>query len=498
MAIPTEINSTLESDDKVQHADNTRACLLEALPVELLITVMSNLSPADLLSTISASRVCRRVSFENERYILQQVVDRDIIVSNRYLAFRVCAVPQVPFACPPRCELKRARRGNRREMEEVLSMYRDGPMFHPGAPHTVWLHQIFKLCLATNHFMERFARSALAKLQSVLSEQLASSGTDGGTPSQAESMHHELSLTERTRLQRAFFLFEHWRRVWAAGLHLHQWKYGAMSEVFGRVFQDGLLSFSRRTLSSVWTFLRAEVMQIFQEVEDDLSTELGTLLNEMARSRKGRQAPSLRGDKTREPFCAFKGREEWSKVEGLKLLSVKARACRTQDAKSLTFLGLPTLRYLQKASKKSKEVLLRALVRRCPHNVPEPFRPLSAMAVGASWDLEGFVDQPEGPNAGCLWVANHQWKGFREHPDKSELSELGIAIWDKPRLDAMGLFRTSLTRLCLATLLPSRWETPSVEEAFGGVSIDKTVLQRFQIEKAEDGDVDDLLEYLDY
>ena len=467
------------------------AALLERLPVEILVKVLGKLSATDIYSTISASPGSLRVFESNKSHILEAVAcDGILSEENLRLALAACAIPAVwplpegPSQTDDDMEMSPSEQ-DYKELEERFKIYRDGPGLALSVAAT-WV-QVIKLCRTVDHVLTEYARTALSTLASALV----------AAPPTLPLGCVQLSATERTRFQRAFFRFELCRRTMIAEMRAFRWPSGDLNAVFVQVFLDPLqlAEWEKEELSCIHAFVQRQYSLALTDIETEFTTSMDGYL-----VAKASFAPVRPGHPYAVGGLRFSGLPQ--DLAKFRLSSLGDVTSYQQDQVDfMTILGLPFLHHFARTTGREKAAMMAQFAsRRGPGLGLDVFQS-HLFDRGSFQEIGGWYDRTDRPNAGWLWAKNKRpanWQVGTEHG----VGEFGLVFWDLQRLAAMGLFKNDISLINLlaprspdlADIGSSEW----VRWRFRKVMIEEEWLEALRPDKFLHEDERRLLQRLDY
>ena len=242
---------------------------------------MSSISSLkDLDSLISASPACLRVLKLGKNVVFKSILQRAIPRETFPLSLAACAAPRIETTEPPGSlptntdgsPFRHAGSARRKEVEEGLKELLQDYVSTDSAEHDpdVWA-RLFKLCKVVDTFIIKFAQDSIQQVQVALippEKRLHTNSRDSTAVTPA------LSDTERGRLQRAFFRFELYRKLFMAGRLIYRWDASDIGRALHKLIIEPLPPWEQEELCCVYSFLYGPLRTTFDEMEDLLAARI--------------------------------------------------------------------------------------------------------------------------------------------------------------------------------------------------------------------------------
>ena len=246
--------------------------LLDDLPIELLIKVLCYLPFSGLHSAILASPQCYRIYSANRTQVLEPIVCRETgSHENLRIALAACAVPSQAFSGRNIVESFRSLgAGNRtegpeiEEIEEALSAFQDRADFSIRGVST--LKQLGQLCQIVDHFVDELSNDAFSQLKATLNRPPPAANPESESLFEAT---HPLSETERTRVRRALFRLEHWRRIVTASMAVPGRDHARLNQAFEKVVWSPLKLWQLQEVGCIHALIFKQFELVFDMVEQE-------------------------------------------------------------------------------------------------------------------------------------------------------------------------------------------------------------------------------------
>lgn len=204
---------------------NIASTRMDTLPADILLMIMLKLSsPRDLYSTIRSFRYCYQVFLTHKSLVLSTVIQLSIPPEVLPDALAACDASRIASLISQLNKLDRSTRTSKREFRAFEGSMRKNAMeflrsYRLRRQRSVDdLSTTIRLCRlwAINEFLvTRYSEQAFKNMHHYLraQESRKSGGCIGGVRATAA-----LSETEHSRLQRAFFRFETYRKLFTRGM----------------------------------------------------------------------------------------------------------------------------------------------------------------------------------------------------------------------------------------------------------------------------------------
>ncbi|MCJ1415550.1 hypothetical protein MMC32_001882 [Xylographa parallela] len=448
------------------------SAFLESLSTDLILAILQQLSsPTDLYKLICASPVYYQVFTRYKLLVLTAVVQNAIPQEVLPDALAACdasgaALRAIEATLPYGIIMGDVAWGEigaiiRDFMENYLR--RDSLYSHRsrGLPLMV---SLCRLWASVDFFISGYKQEAFKQIRQRLLESnpcqklYDDNVSDEGT---------ELSKIELCRLQRAFFRFEIYRRLFPFRKCLHL-AFGACFQALW--FMSKFRDWEQEEFACVYDYLIVYTQDVFDKLEDEFvkTVEAG------AQAAKEASEPVTGGE------CLNSSRLE---LLGLSHFTASTKRLSHEQHILLTIAyGLPYLKKLDVIDHSmrlalltsyGKEQLLPPLIdvfRQSPRAGGERSESIWPSLTTA------FVDTSSNWNMGWIWARAAQEVNYHKYrPEDCSIISMGYVFWDVSRLRAMGVLDVSRQSL-KQTPRRARRELPSAEERLGAVQVSDYLL----------------------
>lgn len=380
--------------------------------------------------------------------------------------------------------------------EYYLRRAQQSPIFDqlPGPPD---LECVSETYLAVEYFLTDFSSKALSSLKSFSCLTAASKIRKSATFSP-----YTISTVERTRLQRAFFRFDTYQK-------LFQWECLVPAQLQDQVLRHAqayLESFPQwevEEIACIYDYLMALLHEVFAQVEDDFVEEV---------VRAGRLGPDDFVKQVSQPIGlgGSRGRFNLSfpneqglnpcrkshepldnlPTYGLRIFTKADKPSHNNRLKSLISRGLPFLRrLLMLEGKNLRDAFITyscEFAGPCiaiPLNEPKVITRVGAMYLSLSTKTKFKGDSILLSNAGWCWAFREKSVRRIFNAENFRLRECGYVFWDEKRLRDSRSFQYPRSSLFNKARFPARTfqppAVPSVEERLYGVKIYPFSMEKF-------------------
>ncbi|MCJ1435883.1 hypothetical protein MMC27_005259 [Xylographa pallens] len=475
----------------------TSACL-ESLSIELIPTILQQLdSPAELYRLICASPVFYQVFTRHKSSVLAAVIQIAIpqeVLPDALAACDASAVRRFVAELP--CRTREDSHISATVLEPIIREFiqnylrRDYHYPH-GSRDLPLMVSLCRLWATVDFFVSRYKQEAFKQIR----ERLVESNLDPKVYDDNFSDEGtDLSRTEISRLQRAFYRFEIYRKLFPFNTSTVQ-LYPILNAAHqAYLFISNFPDWEREELACVYDYLIVYTQDVFDKLEDDFvnTVEAG------AQAAKEASEPLTKDDYLSFSRLNMLGLSHFT--ESTKRLHHKRHILLT------TTFGLP---YLKKLDVIDQSVRLDLITPYVGEQLEPRLVDIFLRSVGAGnepsetiWPSVtiSFVDTLSDWNMGWIWARAAQEVHHHVYrPEDRSIISMGYVFWDISRLRAMGVLDISRQSL-KHTPRRARRELPSAEERLSAVHVTDYLLDFLDNEYAlffADSDEPDL-ESLEY
>ncbi|MCJ1371437.1 hypothetical protein MMC20_002653 [Loxospora ochrophaea] len=468
---------------------------LNSFSAELLLLIVFQLSSLnDLCSIIQASLLFYRVFNAHRSLILSNFIDWAILPD----ALAAYDASKIAAEISRVAELEEASRLPKRHIASLNRSIRQciikflagcGSQQHNPQRRIrdfSTLARLGRLWRIVDFFVLDYAEKALKNMNSHLKKQ-------GMLNSQYAVENHAayqplLSTTERGRLQRAFFRFEIYRKLFAHKRNTQTRKAIMDTADQARLFLGLFQAWEREELSSINEYLEAKMEDCFHELEE-------CFVESVQKAARDDHSGSDTRDKTSEG-----GGEQYSTLADMSVYGVHfstqqgKAARRTDHIQFLVALELPFLRHMFELDTKDRMAMISPYIS-CS------YRPTleSMLRYGGSTDKDpDSAHLLSKKNMGWVWAKSglsHRAQSRHSQPEDIGLRSLGYVFWDGEHLAQM----LDFTKAQLEPFPERRVRDRmlSVEKRLSGVKIRVSTKEALDL-TMDDEEISELLDDLEY
>ncbi|KAI9837644.1 MAG: hypothetical protein M1837_002931 [Sclerophora amabilis] len=452
------------------------------LPVELRYLILREVSsPKDLHSLIRASSSFYSTFLSRKSSVLCQVLRNSVHPEVLPLA----------LACVHASEIAKLIKDqhNHSTRQNIIDFLRDH--VNPGRPSLGDLRDLAvsiplsRLWLTVDTFISDFGCRSLE----AFTDHTSSSFPASDEP--FKDLESLLSITERGRLQRAFFRFELYRRLFYTP-RSHRRSLGLFDKLEQyRLFLSFLSPWEIEELACVHQYLVTRLEGVFDRLEDDF---VGAVLKDAGATSPPSEPQSPRSRRWSFNHPRIKNVLEHLEYFGLNFFSEADKSLRhDQHIRFLLSRGLVFSKRLLMSSQDDcktivlstdlqfpRAFLLEAMWQNHPH---EPGILKREQDDAFRYRKRHFQsDSLTNCNEGWLWAAGYVACATYNLPCKFELRNRGYVFWDRDRLENSGMISTPFEptggRHDFPTQYRRRCDMITAEERLQGATVGSDVLNR--------------------
>jgi len=457
---------------------------LNSLSAELVLMVMVHLSsPRDVYSMIRASLLFHQIFLTYKSKILSSVIQQAIPPEVLPDALAACDASRIESLTSHCSKLDRSTRTSIRENRKLhVSMRQQAMEFLRNYRRRTQqrvddLSTTLRLCrlwTITECFVTRYSEQAFKNTRRHLSRQRS---RNPGDCAEGQSPTGALSKAEHSRLQRAFFRFEIFRKIFTPGIEdRHRYSPIMNKREQSLLLQVLLRPWELEELACVHEYLVKEMEYSFDELE-------GIFVENIMKAAKDGEELLLSSGPVDSGYALY------TKYTGLGILDWHGLgmfegtcgvSCHDEEIKSMVARGLPFLRrYLRLGSKERMAVMTF-------YSMGDSS--LEEVLDGATYypDNQRATAKPTESsdslrNSTMIWSWARQSKSQVSYrfcaPEETALRSLGYIFWDKIRLQAAGILDHPRDELELILDHRDREDMMTAGERLEGLRIPHSALE---------------------
>jgi hypothetical protein len=485
--------------------------------------VMLQLStPKDLYLTIYASLPCYRTFLTHKSLILSTVIQRAIPPEVIPDALAACDASEVATLVAQSAKLDRSTVESQWQGQtfdaSVLMAAEDFVRTYPlrlKEPHPRTLTLSMSVCLCrlwaiTDFFLLRYSERALRTLCTYLEKWQTPMCSVCVDP----SWSHEkgLSNTERGRLQRAFFRFETYRKLFAPGLNDSRLSRQMAKTSLPHLYFEMFSSWQREEIACVHDYLLEEMECQFDELEDTFVESLQKAALEDEKPRSGSCEGRSGEDETSSPSLDSSETDSTSNTKftslnmldwyGFDMFTKSDKpANHSYQIKLMVALGLPFVKRFFALETKDRMAVAGSYTM-------DRYRPSLDEIIDSSL----FAPDPDGSSPATetaihidtLKDSTVGWSWIRKSSSRIRyrcckpldiaLRGMGYIFWDQERLQEAGILDRPKDDMKLVVVPNARDRTLTAAERLEGVQIRVSALR----EQMSDGEPPEILGDYEY
>ncbi|MCJ1284940.1 hypothetical protein MMC26_004277 [Xylographa opegraphella] len=438
-------------------------------------------SPADLYRLISASPVSYQVFTDHKVSVLAAVVQNAIpreVLSDALAACDASAVRKVSSGLPRNSE--EDLNASATNLSSIISRFVDDYQRRDYVdPKRLrdpsLLTSLCRLWATVDFFISGYKNEAMRQIH----ERLLNSGHSLPSCDERSEQMQELSKPELCRLQRAFFRYEIYRKLFTSFSEPYERGPVLSADAQARLFLCKFPDWEQEELACVFDYLMVHAQDCFDKLEDDFVETV----HEGANSAKDFETL---------------GKEEYIDTVHINIAHFM-KWQKSYDHRDLLLwivgLGLPYLKKIDELNQAGRLNLIAPfagsfLIVRTTIDVVKVFRQSPRAGGERSETLwpdanSPFTESITGWNMGWVWArASGPVHYYTYRPQDCTIVSMGYVFWDESRLRDMGVLNISRHSL-KETPRRSRKDMPSVEERLKGVPISEYLLEHLGDEYEE-------------
>ncbi|MCJ1409908.1 hypothetical protein MMC19_003992 [Ptychographa xylographoides] len=465
----------------------------ESLSVELRLMILQQLSsPRDLYRLICTSRACYYTFIGHKTSILAAVIQTAIpreVLPDALAACEASEIRAISILLPskPR-EIADTSRGRiTRYIQDFMDGYRAQPKATlSGLTDLPVLVSLCRLWEVVDFFISDYKKTVFKQMAHLFTD--ATQHHEQRAKINYWADQEELSTTEVGRLQRAFFRFETYRKLFAFGQNQSEY-YPIMGSYFhSTLFLKRFPGWQEEEITCIYDYLTTYAQGILDKLEDDFVNMIKVMALETPKDCE----PTFSIDKTWLDLSCHLPFMKSNKQQYHEVLILRMPGLGLPYMKRLPFLNVPDrLNLIFQDS---------ITLFPCKPTIAEVFQrtrdPYSVrdLAPARACGVEPFVEALTECNKGWRWVSelDPENRDFRSSKHAA-LKAMGYVFWDETRLNEMRLFDTSDQDLQLS----DHKDQLSVEERLDGVVLSHalfseefaeynlTIFEQLEVEKLE-------------
>ena len=472
---------------------------LYASPAEVLLMVMLNISsPRDLYATMRSFRRCHQLFQAHRTLILSTVIQLAIPAEVLTEALAACEAPNIAsfISCHPQLVWSIRQSDKQDEIydeavEKIDAYVKRYALREQGPqPRALDLSTATRLCHLwgiTDFVLSRYSEQA-SRCMCLYSGKLGKP-KHAGCADSCSSYKPPLSVTEQGRLQRAFFRYETYRKLFAPGADESPLVHQLPGTAFPRMFLKLFPSWEREEIACVHEYLVEEMRRQLDEVEDRFVENL-----QMAALGDGSSSPTSRhkdaGENGTTPSSPDYHQPPYSWRRRLSyhcldmFLYSHRRASSKHQIKLMAAFGLPFLQRLFALDTKDRmEMFLTyatATYGPCLDEVVDSarFGPVYD-GITPTPDVSSHTDTLHSSSIGWLWrsKSKSRVRYLNCAPQDTALRAMGYIFWDQDRLQEAGILDRPKDEMEPITWPNAGYGRLTVEERLEGVPLRNSALE---------------------
>ena len=482
---------------------------LTSLSVELACQVLQELhSPGDLYSLIRASSFLYRIFISRKSFVLSQVLLRAIhpdVLSEVRACFEASDIPEIIENQPAE--------SSRKKITDFIHGYstRDEKQFSQQLRENATSVSLCRLYSTIDYFITDYSSKALKALhtQSLLGVDLVLHKSNEPCFNQQPAF----SSTENGRLQRAFFRFEIYRKIF-----YYPYCSSGLDPLFDEKEQSDLFlalfpPWEIEELACVHHYLVKVLEDVFDEVEDDFVRAISNEVQSLSLPDPSKRSlfpwpfkeepyhsvppPNYYSDPPPNDHWADLTELEWY---GLRHFEEGRKS--SDHGNHIEFLvsrGLPYLRRLLNLKPEDRrDVVISTLNSGTPflHEALEKRRYRSDTVERDHENQNSQTDKSlQSVSAGWLWATGERWaSAVYDEPSNFNLRDQGYVFWDRKRLENLGILGTPREPVPRTQDSPLEYRQrsmmPSAQERLKGAVVPGNFLYGLAANRDHDGELD--------